>query len=1301
MRKWYWLITILLLCVLLFGINQTVQAAPPPPTEETPQPVLQLEAIDPALMDAFDKNVNSGSKQTGEVLAFVIYDPYIDHVVYSADGQIALLWLGLHDPDTGEVIAAEPGLAIAKADFSQKSLEDGSVPWEITQQADENWQEVFSNLPLELQTEDLIQRFQVPDDVVSKDVTPPYRGYKLPWAGGLSKTLSGSIGHFLIYNSCNETNCRYAYDFADGTMFPLLASRGGTVFRVATSCPNYDTSCNNYIVLKDESTSPTTYQLYLHMAYNSVPTALRTIGASVVQGQFIGNVDDTGYSSGHHLHFHVHTNATSYWGISVDVRFDDVSINDGTPRTCYEATTFPNYGTGCIRDDPNTSTNELNKFRSGNYGAYPPTGDLIMPSHGQEISEKSVLVGGWARDDIGIQKVQIIARGRGEDWKVISADLTTTNTSFLADINLCDAGVSNGPVDIAARIYDFEGNLIVGGMTGLRTILNNASCSQIQPPVCIPTADQVALYTDANYQGTCATFNVGDYLDAENLGILGDNTVESLMVGSNVRAIIYDSRDWRNEAFEVSDANLRDNRVVANYVSGLKVQTRSTLPVSPSISTIFNDVRKPLSSSESYVIDFVSLGAVSFRAELSGPVNKTLSETRQNGWSVGSLPAGNYTVRVWGKNSAGERENFMSFNIGAGSLSNNTSVNAPVTFDFESGTQNWEGIPMWYRASMTLGTRTSNVWMFNDNYAGTGANDLGDGNIGAGDLTSQPIHIPSSGYYLRFDYYYQTESFYTFWDHRWVQISVDGAPFENLVQLSMDPEKTWLTSQAINLSAYAGKTIRIRFHMDIVDRYYNGGYLGWAVDNIAINNTAPVSCTDVEPNNSIAQAVSLAVNNQVSAFICPGGDLDFYKINLSAGQQITLDVDAKVIGSSLDSYLFLYDSLGNLILENDDVIYSVERDSRIYFSPTQNGTYYAMIKAWDHPKAGSSSYFYTLKVSSEDLSSPTVDFIVPNSSLIPSTTFPVQAAASDTGSGVQKVDFYWRNSDILNGLWVLLGSDTNGLDGWSANFNPASYIPVTNGFLFIQAFDNNNNQDGSWRMISGFDTGKPVSQLNPIPGTSYSTLVRLSWTGSDPDGVLGSYDLQYQVNGGTWTDYLTGIPASQTTANFFGDLGKNYGFRLRARDLSNNLESYPTSAETSTSIATCSGDGLETSDNSTSGAGILAVNMLQNHNFCPVNDVDWVKVNLLAGKEYLYMVSSKGGEAGMKVQLYASNQTTLLKEMVAPGFGQSVAFKYTPSQTQTGYMKITPLDNRLAGNNTQYSVWYGEGFTSILPLIFK
>ena len=1300
MRKLDWIISLFFVAALLLGSQNQIQAAPPPPTEE-PQPAPQAEEIDSGLKDAFEKDVISGPKSSGELLAFVIYNPTIDHVEYSNDGQIALLWLALRDPQTGELIAAEPGLAIAKTDHSQKSIEDDSIPWEIIQQADPNWQTEFESLPPELLTEDLVQRFQTPD-VVSKDVTTPYRGYKLPWAGGLSKTLSGSIGHYKIYNSCSETSCRYAYDFADGTMFPLLAARGGTVYRINTSCPNFSTGCTNYLVLKDESTSPTTYQLYMHMAYASVPTNIRTIGSQVVQGQYIGNVDDTGASTGHHLHFHVHTNPTSYWGNSVDIRFDDVAINGGTPRTCYEAETWPSLGTGCIQDNPNTSTNEKNRFLSGNFGAYPPTGDLIMPSHGQEINEKSILVGGWARDDIGIQKIEIIARGRGEEWKLVSSNYTMSGTSFLSDVNLCDAGVPNGPVDIAARIYDMEGNLIVGGMTGLRTIVNNAACSQVQPPACIPDANQIAVYTDSNYQGVCSLYGVSDYFDLDSSSLVGDNNVESVMVGSNVRAILYDSIDGRNESFEVNDANLRDNRVQANFVSGLKIQTRSTLPQVPTINTIFNDFsRAGLFSNESYVADFSSPGAVTFRAELSGPVNKSLSETNQNGWSLGSLPAGSYTLRVWGKNSAGERDGSLSFNISAGTLSNNTTVNAPQTFDFESGNQNWAGVPMWYSTNATLGTRTSKYWVFNDNYAGTGTKDLADPNIGGGDLTSPPIFIPGSGYYLRFDYYVHTESFYSFWDSRWVQVSVDGAPFENLVQLSMDADKTWLTSQAINLSAYARKTIRIRFHMDIVDRYYNAGYFGWAIDNVNINTTAPLSCGDFEPNNSIGQANSLSSNSDVYAFICPGGDLDYYKLTLSQGDQITLDIDAKDVGSSLDPYLFLYDSQGNLVLENDDEVYSVKRDSKIFFSPTTSGTYYAMVKAWDHPRAGSSSYFYTLKVNSGDLTSPVVNFITPNSTFIPSSQFLLQASATDVGTGIKQVDFYWRNADILNGTWELLGSDTNGADGWGVNFDPSVKSPIINSFLVAQAFDNSNNQDTVMRIISGFDSTTPVSQLNQLPPTQATTLIQLSWSGRDPDGVLGSCDIQFKVNSGSWTDLQIGIPASQTSMNFLGELGKTYSFRMRAKDLSNNVEAYPSSAETTTSIQNCSVDGSDSTDNNVTGARTLLAGNFLEQKFCPVSDVDWVKVNLVAGTEYLYMISSKGGGAAMKVDLYASNSTTILKSYSSSGFGQSIVFRYLPTQSQTGYLKIVPLDNRLAGNDVQYSVWYGKGYSFILPLILK
>ncbi|NJN44468.1 MAG: M23 family metallopeptidase, partial [Anaerolineae bacterium] len=113
------------------------------------------------------------------------------------------------------------------------------------------------------------------------------------------------------------------------------ASKGGTVHLAVWDYPNGfdDGSCahSNYIILKDTTTTPTTYQLYLHLAFDSIPEDLRTIGAPVVQGQYIGNADDTGCSTGHHLHFHVHTNSFSYWGTALDITFDDVSINGGRP----------------------------------------------------------------------------------------------------------------------------------------------------------------------------------------------------------------------------------------------------------------------------------------------------------------------------------------------------------------------------------------------------------------------------------------------------------------------------------------------------------------------------------------------------------------------------------------------------------------------------------------------------------------------------------------------------------------------------------------------------------------------------------------------------------------------------------------------------------------------------------------------------------------------------------------------------------------------------------------------------------
>jgi murein DD-endopeptidase MepM/ murein hydrolase activator NlpD len=1321
MQKWRWLLTTLLLFSFLLGV-QPIQsvAAPPPPSgeEQEMDSTSEIKEFDAELIQALESRLQQIALAKSEVLAFVLFQPYIDHVVYSEDGVTALLWLGLRDPETGEVVETEPGLAIARVDSMQKAL-DGTNNWDISLQADMDWTEQFAALPADLVTEELQLRFSEEPLADTKSVQV-FRGYKLPWAGGVANRITGSIGHFLIYNSCSETSCRYAYDFSSrtsttpATMFPLLASKGGSVYRWRDTQPNNDpTSPGNYIVLKDESTNPVTYQLYLHMAQYTIPPALKVVGAPVLQGQFIGNVDDTGYSTGHHLHFHVHTNATSYWGNSVDIRFEDVDTNDGTPRTCEEVDRFPAYGTQCHRAI--TGVREVNQYTSGNYGAFPPTGDLIMPSHGDVINATSVLVGGWANDDLGIAKVQLIARPLGGEWKEVGPAMA--GNSYMTELNLCDANLPNGAIDLAVKIFDLEGNQI-NTISKLRTIVNNAPCSKLPPPTCNPTDNQVALFTKIDYQGTCKLFGVGDY-STSGLGVGYDNTVQSILVGNNARAILYD-RDqggWdstsfptRSESFEANDPNLFDNRINLNMTSSMQVQTRSTKPFSPVISLIFNNTNRnsdstALASDESYVIDFAVRGATEFRAALRGPKNLDLSWTKEVGWSVGSLPAGNYTVTVWGRNSAGESSAASkSFVVTSVSLPSVPAVNVPVTFDFESGTQNWLGLPMWYHTTSPKGLNRTKVWLFNDNYPGAvnPNSNLGDPTIGGGDLTSPPIIIPSTGtYYLRFDYNYQTENFFTYYDQRWVQISVNDGPFENLMQLSYDANSyddvfPWLTSSAINLSAYAGKTIRIRFHMDIVDPFFNEGF-GWMVDNVRVNNEAPITClNNSEPNNSLAQAMSFPANGEVFSKICPQGDLDYYKFTGFVGEEVELDIDAFAFGSALDPYLLFFDNKGNLLAENDDVVYYNERDSYIKYTLPYSGEYYVLVKAWDHPRAGGDDYHYTLKFKrSGDFTPPQVNFTFPDADKIPSTAFKLKVDAIDNNN-VARVNFYWRGADLASSSWVLLGSDTNGGDGWSAIFDPTKYSNVLNGLLYAQAFDGAGNQHGDLVIVKGFENYVPVTTLSPISSPRATTHIPLRWTINVPSGSIDYYELQYKVNGGIWQDILPRIPGNKTYYDFVGEMGKSYEFRVRSVSNTGYVEPYPDGTKTAILINTCTPD-LNESNNLFTSPTALPKNTNQDHNFCGTGDIDWVKLGPVeAGNPYMVFVNSRGGGASMNVEVYKNNTSTLVKSYLATVFGQSQVVTFDAEGNDTYYLKITPIVTGLAGNDVKYTVWYDKGTPTII-----
>jgi hypothetical protein len=390
-----------------------------------------------------------------------------------------------------------------------------------------------------------------------------------------------------------------------------------------------------------------------------------------------------------------------------------------------------------------------------------------------------------------------------------------------------------------------------------------------------------------------------------------------------------------------------------------------------------------------------------------------------------------------------------------------------------------------------------------------------------------------------------------------------------------------------------------------------------------------------------------------------------------------------------------FDFKGNLLAENDDEIYYNKRDSYIKYTLPDSGEYYVLVKAWDYPRAGSDNHFYTLRINrTGDFTPPQANFSWPTGDLVPQKPFYVQVEATDFGvgtqTGVKRVDFYWRNANTATSSWVSLGSDTNGSDGWSAYFDVAKYEPVLNGWLYAQVFDGAGNQHGVLKIVRGYDLSVPSTTLAPLSSPQATTYIPLRWTTNFPSSSINYYDLQYQVNGSNWQDLKLKIPGSQPKFDFLGEMGKSYAFRVRAVDLNGNVEPFPDGTKSVVLISTCSADGNEP-NNAKEQATSLAIHTTQMHNFCGTGDTDWIKFPVEGGNPYMVFVSSRGGGASMNVDVFNNNGTTLLQSYPATAFGQSQIVTFEAQTKDTYYLKITPIDARLAGNDVKYTVWYDIG----------
>jgi hypothetical protein len=245
----------------------------------------------------------------------------------------------------------------------------------------------------------------------------------------------------------------------------------------------------------------------------------------------------------------------------------------------------------------------------------------------------------------------------------------------------------------------------------------------------------------------------------------------------------------------------------------------------------------------------------------------TLGTAAQGGhsysWSPGGAstaqltvsPASTTTYTVTATTACGSAQDAVTVTVDSGA--------AGLNEDFEGATGGWVATGLWHQTANSACASPGYSSPVNAFYYGQDAGCTYDtGAANSGTLTSPGIHGITAASTLTFDYFRQVESFSGDFDRTRVEVIHSGGATEVFSLNASNPSQAaWVSSGALDLSAYAGESIQVRFVFETGDAQANG-FTGWFIDDVVV--TGASSCGG--PGNT-APAVTLAAPANGATFV--------------------------------------------------------------------------------------------------------------------------------------------------------------------------------------------------------------------------------------------------------------------------------------------------------------------------------------------------------------------------------------------------------------------------------------------------